>query len=102
MIWQVIKKQALTFTRNRQHLMLLIGLPLILISILSMALGGLMSGETTNLDIKVAMTKIDENQQIDRFIDKIDAKNISDRDRKSTRLNSSHVAISYAVFCLKK
>src|SRR5690606_40215903 len=25
-----------------------------------------------------------------------------DRDRKSTRLNSSHVKISYAVFCLKK
>src|SRR5690625_5491037 len=25
-----------------------------------------------------------------------------DPDRKSTRLNSSHVAISYAVFCLKK
>src|SRR5690625_1918943 len=27
---------------------------------------------------------------------------ICSRDRKSTRLNSSHVAISYAVFCLKK
>src|SRR5207249_8806441 len=26
----------------------------------------------------------------------------SNRDRKSTRLNSSHVSISYAVFCLKK
>src|SRR5690606_40850198 len=26
---------------------------------------------------------------------------ISKRDRKSTRLNSSHVKISYAVFCLK-
>src|SRR5690606_41806803 len=26
----------------------------------------------------------------------------NDRDRKSTRLNSSHVKISYAVFCLKK
>src|SRR5690625_190395 len=26
----------------------------------------------------------------------------NDLDRKSTRLNSSHVAISYAVFCLKK
>src|SRR5690625_6506825 len=26
----------------------------------------------------------------------------SRRDRKSTRLNSSHVASSYAVFCLKK
>src|SRR5690349_23683957 len=25
-----------------------------------------------------------------------------ERDRKSTRLNSSHVEISYAVFCLKK
>src|SRR3954471_25100016 len=27
---------------------------------------------------------------------------ISGTDRKSTRLNSSHVEISYAVFCLKK
>src|SRR5207249_6492374 len=27
---------------------------------------------------------------------------LTDRDRKSTRLNSSHVSISYAVFCLKK
>src|SRR5690606_16141731 len=27
---------------------------------------------------------------------------VGTRDRKSTRLNSSHVKISYAVFCLKK
>src|SRR3712207_6891885 len=27
---------------------------------------------------------------------------VRDRDRKSTRLNSSHANISYAVFCLKK
>src|SRR2546422_1312535 len=27
---------------------------------------------------------------------------LADRDRKSTRLNSSHGYISYAVFCLKK
>src|SRR5438067_10749193 len=27
---------------------------------------------------------------------------IGAKDRKSTRLNSSHVSISYAVFCLKK
>src|SRR5688500_19971898 len=26
----------------------------------------------------------------------------NDQDRKSTRLNSSHLVISYAVFCLKK
>src|SRR5690606_41633761 len=28
--------------------------------------------------------------------------NVTGTDRKSTRLNSSHVKISYAVFCLKK
>src|SRR5690625_6237276 len=33
--------------------------------------------------------------------DQTDAK-LPGEDRKSTRLNSSHVAISYAVFCLKK
>src|SRR5262245_63259807 len=27
---------------------------------------------------------------------------LADEDRKSTRLNSSHLGISYAVFCLKK
>src|SRR5205814_8263961 len=31
-----------------------------------------------------------------------DVGNIQMRDRKSTRLNSSHLGISYAVFCLKK
>src|SRR3989440_3363598 len=30
------------------------------------------------------------------------ARRMGDRDRKSTRLNSSHDQISYAVFCLKK
>src|SRR5690625_5368465 len=30
------------------------------------------------------------------------ARDDQEEDRKSTRLNSSHVAISYAVFCLKK
>src|SRR5439155_15567548 len=34
------------------------------------------------------------------FAQKIVSK--AEGDRKSTRLNSSHVAISYAVFCLKK
>src|SRR3712207_7630744 len=36
-------------------------------------------------------------------IDKIrDTADAHDRDRKSTRLNSSHANISYSVFCLKK
>src|SRR5438874_7473882 len=33
---------------------------------------------------------------------KLDMVRVNRRDRKSTRLNSSHVEISYAVFCLKK
>src|SRR5207253_10487554 len=35
-------------------------------------------------------------------IAKLNAEQAMYQDRKSTRLNSSHVAISYAVFCLKK
>src|SRR5439155_5720612 len=38
------------------------------------------------------------NSRDTRFFDIV----LTQRDRKSTRLNSSHVAISYAVFCLKK
>src|SRR5690606_39308124 len=34
--------------------------------------------------------------------DNILVNEVAPRDRKSTRLNSSHVKISYAVFCLKK
>src|SRR3712207_7692646 len=37
------------------------------------------------------------------FTERINNSGFSDgRDRKSTRLNSSHANISYAVFCLKK
>src|SRR3712207_8485429 len=32
----------------------------------------------------------------------VDRQHDGERDRKSTRLNSSHANISYAVFCLKK
>src|SRR5438105_9621853 len=35
-------------------------------------------------------------------VESLDAAEIRARDRKSTRLNSSHEWISYAVFCLKK
>src|SRR5690606_7877621 len=38
----------------------------------------------------------------EEFILTLPAKKWAQKDRKSTRLNSSHVKISYAVFCLKK
>src|SRR3712207_8753442 len=40
----------------------------------------------------------------ERLLDRADVRPelLNQRDRKSTRLNSSHANISYAVFCLKK
>src|SRR3712207_8356743 len=37
-----------------------------------------------------------------RAIRRRDVRRVARQDRKSTRLNSSHANISYAVFCLKK
>src|SRR3712207_7120540 len=57
---------------------------------------------------------IDTREKVCRHVDAIFGAGVSDalpddiqfsfsrRDRKSTRLNSSHANISYAVFCLKK
>src|SRR5690625_5180645 len=48
---------------------------------------------------------IEKDEFLSRYrniYDGIAAKDIEVEDRKSTRLNSSHVAISYAVFCLNK
>src|SRR5437899_10422295 len=38
----------------------------------------------------------------DRVVERCAEQSDNRRDRKSTRLNSSHLGISYAVFCLKK
>src|SRR5258707_8520610 len=42
-----------------------------------------------------------QREEIDEVLGEIRARRAA-RDRKSTRLNSSHANISYAVFCLKK
>src|SRR5256885_6309194 len=44
------------------------------------------------------MTKL----SCERVLDKAQKRGVSGEDRKSTRLKSSHLVISYAVFCLKK
>src|SRR5699024_9678187 len=49
--------------------------------------------------VKDSCTSSDDGREMRRMIDVWPA---SESDRKSTRLNSSHVSISYAVFCLKK
>src|SRR5436853_1013346 len=47
---------------------------------------------------------IDLGQNVERHSSALSVNNLSTSsiDRKSTRLNSSHLGISYAVFCLKK
>src|SRR5690625_6133555 len=51
-------------------------------------------------DIMTLFRKVNEEKGI--TIVQVTHSEASAKDRKSTRLNSSHVAISYAVFCLKK
>src|SRR5699024_11445401 len=43
-----------------------------------------------------------QHRAADMFVALEQARSMSMLDRKSTRLNSSHVSISYAVFCLNK
>src|SRR5258705_1107718 len=52
------------------------------------------AGKTTSMRI---LATLDEPTSGDAFVERRE-----DSDRKSTRLNSSHLGISYAVFCLKK
>src|SRR5256885_7113162 len=51
----------------------------------------------------IRLLELLEGAERNRKIHRADSDSIdSIKDRKSTRLNSSHLVISYAVFCLKK
>src|SRR5690625_449764 len=58
-------------------------------------------------DLEVDHMELEESEEDNSFVLRYDL-NVTtslgelETDRKSTRLNSSHVAFSYAVFCLKK
>src|SRR5690606_39315621 len=73
------------------------------------------TGETLNAMAKAVIARFDgvipiehiyalvrSNKQMERVLEEVAAARGVVLDRKSTRLNSSHVKISYAVFCLKK
>src|SRR5690554_7003524 len=51
---------------------------------------------------QIALKKWEFAPTLSAFYQYTKVEYLSDEDRKSTRLNSSHVRISYAVFCLKK
>jgi len=52
-------------------------------------------------DLKISAEELEA--MLDRSAKRaLESIGLTDEDRKSTRLNSSHLVISYAVFCLKK
>ena len=53
--------------------------------------------EAMESDAEIKLEKISYDKT-----EKTDRRGFLSADRKSTRLNSSHITISYAVFCLKK
>src|SRR5690625_2835027 len=73
---------------------------------------GRREADGTDPDFATALADLDEDAQAaiedlvpeadDRVFANLPIGESEGKDRKSTRLNSSHVAISYAVFCLKK
>src|SRR5690606_15157999 len=70
----------------------------------------LMGGLASVPDVAVGVTDLYSGGRAGKAVDNLSEnfklgdgrKYWQDQDRKSTRLNSSHVKISYAVFCLKK
>src|SRR5699024_2430550 len=65
-----------------------------------LSLTGTLDGEPVALsDDRFLLTVTDADGQLPELDE---SRTPSTLDRKSTRLNSSHVSISYAIFCLKK
>lgn len=74
MIFQLVKKQLLLLWRNPVQIFLLLGLPIILILILSFALAGFMEGGSPKLELKVTwLEHQDEADRVERFINEMEA-----------------------------
>ncbi|XXM71574.1 ABC transporter permease [Lysinibacillus sphaericus] len=74
MIVQFIKKQLLMMIRNPQVLLILIGMPLILITILGFALGSVMNGDEVSVKAKVAIIEHgDSAQELKDFQERLES-----------------------------
>src|SRR5699024_11571726 len=58
--------------------------------------------DPSELTINLSINTSEAHSTIAQYVQEGWNQNLGIKDRKSTRLNSSHVSISYAVFCLKK
>src|SRR3712207_7611046 len=59
-------------------------------------------GSEAGAELAAALDVVDGAPSRVIVVDQLEELFAADEDRKSTRLNSSHANISYAVFCLKK
>lgn len=73
MIFPFIKKDLLVMIRNRQELLVLLLMPIVLIAILGFALGGVFKGDSPNIHLKVAIINNDNEQEdLQQFIKDIE------------------------------
>src|SRR5690625_6714699 len=102
--WNDFRKQMITFWQQaskRQRAIYITGISLLIIAIITITI---ITSKKNYVALPYNNLSLEEVGQVK---EELDSRNVDyiiedEGDRKSTRLNSSHVAISYAVFCLKK
>jgi ABC-2 type transport system permease protein len=83
MIGSFIKKQFLLFMRNPHELLVLLGMPLVLITILGFALGNVMDGDTPKIHAKIAFVdQGDEQADVQKFVHELESMKLPDEQKK--------------------
>lgn len=84
MIWHLIKKQLLIFLRNRQELIILLGMPILLITILGFALDPIMSNQSSQIRAHVALVEQgDEQVDIEQFLKEVNNHHMSSIEKET-------------------
>lgn len=77
MIGPLIKKQFLLFMRNRHELLVLLGMPLLLITILGLALGNIMKSDAPGIHAKIALVERgNEQADLQKFVHDLENQDI--------------------------
>lgn len=85
MIGTFVKKQLLLFVRNRHELLILLGMPFVLITILGFALGNIMDGNDGQpaVHAKIAfVNEGDEQQDIQKFTHEVEAMRMPENEKQ--------------------
>ncbi|MEW4309356.1 ABC transporter permease [Rossellomorea marisflavi] len=81
-----IKKQLSLMIRNPQVLLILLGMPILLITILGFALGDIMNGETGAIEAKVGfVVEGDQAAELKEFQGEVDESSMSPQEKKAVK-----------------